>query len=68
MSKITHPEDSRDQITPRVENEKELTSMIMDMETKHGKISCVLDMPMLGILSVKSVVVSHKTRLFFFFK
>ncbi|XP_014483383.1 PREDICTED: serologically defined colon cancer antigen 8 homolog isoform X2 [Dinoponera quadriceps] len=37
MSKITHPEGSHSQVTPRVENEKELTSMIMDMETKHGK-------------------------------
>ncbi|EFN85216.1 Serologically defined colon cancer antigen 8 [Harpegnathos saltator] len=39
VSKIAHPEDSRSQVTPRLENEKELTSMIMDMETKHGKMS-----------------------------
>lgn len=55
MSKIAHPEGSRSQATPRLENEKELTSMIMDMETKHGKIS-VLGMPMLGILSVRGVL------------
>ncbi|XP_032689534.1 serologically defined colon cancer antigen 8 homolog isoform X2 [Odontomachus brunneus] len=36
MSKIAHPEDGRSQVTPRLENEKELTSMIMDMETKHA--------------------------------
>ncbi|XP_011138334.1 serologically defined colon cancer antigen 8 homolog isoform X2 [Harpegnathos saltator] len=36
VSKIAHPEDSRSQVTPRLENEKELTSMIMDMETKHA--------------------------------
>lgn len=39
MSKITHPEESHDQIMPKFENEKQLTSMIMDMQTKHGKIS-----------------------------
>lgn len=38
MNKIARPEDNRREITPRLENEKELTSMIMDMETKHGKI------------------------------
>lgn len=37
MNKIVRPEDNRKEITPRLENEKELTSMIMDMETKHGK-------------------------------
>jgi len=39
MSKIVRSEENRSEITPRLENEKELTSMIMDMETKHGKIS-----------------------------
>lgn len=38
MSKIVRSEENRNEITPRLENEKELTSMIMDMETKHGKI------------------------------
>ncbi|XP_029162843.1 serologically defined colon cancer antigen 8 homolog isoform X2 [Nylanderia fulva] len=38
MNKIAHPEDNRKEITPRLENEKELTSMIMDMETKHEGI------------------------------
>ncbi|GAB1865368.1 Serologically defined colon cancer antigen 8-like protein [Camponotus japonicus] len=36
MNKIVRPEDNRKEITPRLENEKELTSMIMDMETKHA--------------------------------
>ncbi|XP_072762528.1 serologically defined colon cancer antigen 8 homolog [Anoplolepis gracilipes] len=36
MNKIVHPEDNRKEITPRLENEKELTSMIMDMGTKHA--------------------------------
>ncbi|KYM85341.1 Keratin, type I microfibrillar 48 kDa, component 8C-1 [Atta colombica] len=35
MSKIVRSEENRSEITPRLENEKELTSMIMDMETKH---------------------------------
>ncbi|KAG5346655.1 SDCG8 protein, partial [Acromyrmex charruanus] len=35
MSKIIRSEENRSEITPRLENEKELTSMIMDMETKH---------------------------------
>jgi len=39
MSKMVRSEESRNETTPRLENEKELTSMIMDMETKHGKIS-----------------------------
>ncbi|EGI65181.1 PREDICTED: serologically defined colon cancer antigen 8 homolog isoform X1 [Acromyrmex echinatior] len=36
MSKIIRSEENRSEITPRLENEKELTSMIMDMETKHA--------------------------------
>nr|XP_012226862.1 PREDICTED: serologically defined colon cancer antigen 8 homolog [Linepithema humile] len=36
MSKITHPEEKRSQNAPRLENEKDLTSMIMNMETKHA--------------------------------
>ncbi|EZA60458.1 Serologically defined colon cancer antigen 8-like protein [Ooceraea biroi] len=36
MSKIAHPEESREQITSRLENEKQLSSMIMDMQTKHA--------------------------------
>ncbi|XP_012064492.1 PREDICTED: serologically defined colon cancer antigen 8 homolog [Atta cephalotes] len=36
MSKIVRSEENRSEITPRLENEKELTSMIMDMETKHA--------------------------------
>ncbi|XP_011635690.1 serologically defined colon cancer antigen 8 homolog isoform X1 [Pogonomyrmex barbatus] len=35
MSKIVRSEENRSEVTPRLENEKELTSMIMDMETKH---------------------------------
>ncbi|XP_011635691.1 serologically defined colon cancer antigen 8 homolog isoform X2 [Pogonomyrmex barbatus] len=36
MSKIVRSEENRSEVTPRLENEKELTSMIMDMETKHA--------------------------------
>ncbi|KAG5320071.1 SDCG8 protein, partial [Acromyrmex heyeri] len=36
MSKIIRSEENRSEITPRLENEKELTSMIMDMESKHA--------------------------------
>ncbi|KYN02166.1 PREDICTED: serologically defined colon cancer antigen 8 homolog [Cyphomyrmex costatus] len=36
MSKIVRSEENRSEITPRLEHEKELTSMIMDMETKHA--------------------------------
>ncbi|XP_020282236.1 serologically defined colon cancer antigen 8 homolog isoform X2 [Pseudomyrmex gracilis] len=37
INKIAHTEENnRNQNTPRLENEKELTSMIMDMETKHA--------------------------------
>ncbi|XP_070512550.1 serologically defined colon cancer antigen 8 homolog isoform X2 [Cardiocondyla obscurior] len=39
MSKIVRSEENRSEVTPRLENEKELTSMIMDMETKHGGIA-----------------------------
>lgn len=39
MNKIVRAEDNHKEITPKLENEKELTSMIMDMGTKHGKIS-----------------------------
>ncbi|KYN37496.1 Serologically defined colon cancer antigen 8 like protein [Trachymyrmex septentrionalis] len=36
MSKIVRSEENRSEVTPRLENEKELTSMIMNMETKHA--------------------------------
>ncbi|XP_024889126.1 serologically defined colon cancer antigen 8 homolog isoform X1 [Temnothorax curvispinosus] len=35
MSKIVRSEENRSETTPRLEKEKELTSMIMNMETKH---------------------------------
>lgn len=38
MSKISHAENTTEQPTPRIDNEKELTSMVMNMETKHGKV------------------------------
>ncbi|XP_034938250.1 serologically defined colon cancer antigen 8 homolog isoform X2 [Chelonus insularis] len=38
MEKIAHASEGQTPAaTPRVENEKDLTSMIMEMETKHGK-------------------------------
>lgn len=64
MSKIAHPEDSRSQITPRLENEKELTSMIMGMETKHGKISRLRYAYVRYIVREKCVV--HNFLFFFF--
>jgi len=42
MNKIARPEENRGQITPitgKSESERQLTSMIMDMQTKNGKIS-----------------------------
>ncbi|KAM0736717.1 Serologically defined colon cancer antigen 8-like protein [Formica fusca] len=38
MNKIVRAEDNHKEITPKLENEKELTSMIMDMGTKHEGI------------------------------
>lgn len=37
MAKLIHASDAQAS-TPRADNEKDLTTMIMDMETKHGKI------------------------------
>lgn len=38
MVKIIRTDSQTPAATPRLENEKDLTSMIMDMETKHGEI------------------------------
>lgn len=38
MVKIIRADSQTPAATPRLDNEKDLTSMIMDMETKHGKI------------------------------
>ncbi|XP_011867009.1 PREDICTED: serologically defined colon cancer antigen 8 homolog [Vollenhovia emeryi] len=57
MSKIVRSEESRNEITPRLENEKELTSMIMDMETKHAATVAGLE----DALSNQATLVSRLT-------
>lgn len=57
MSKIVRSEENRSEITPRLENEKELTSMIMNMETKHAATVAGLE----DVLSNQATLVSRLT-------
>ncbi|XP_025988636.2 serologically defined colon cancer antigen 8 homolog isoform X2 [Solenopsis invicta] len=57
MSKIVRSEENRSEVTPRLENEKELTSMIMNMETKHAATVAGLE----DALSNQATLVSRLT-------
>ncbi|XP_071560567.1 serologically defined colon cancer antigen 8 homolog [Temnothorax nylanderi] len=57
MSKIVRSEENRSEITPRLEKEKELTSMVMNMETKHAATVAGLE----DALSNQATLVSRLT-------
>ncbi|XP_012540810.1 serologically defined colon cancer antigen 8 homolog isoform X2 [Monomorium pharaonis] len=57
MSKMVRSEENRSETTPRLENEKELASMIMDMETKHAATVAGLE----DALSNQATLVSRLT-------